>query len=368
VVSTESSKTKLQWSVPSTVTVPAGTWCGYEWTIPESVQENVIRWYTAGYYNIPSTTELRLINNLDQILWTFTGEQGWVNNYSNVFAPSDTIRLILYQKQAARIWAGNKVYTKLMHMYTQNIPKYFGYYFTIQGNNDYFDDVKNFTNLNHYLVSDANISDLNNECISNGTQMLIHVNWQFLPEYFTGDTLTTTIHWNQLKAKCTNGSGDFYSGIAAFYCDEPYWRGMTPGQVQTMIDTIKDSWSPCPRVMLNYARPTIDSGQGIPTNCDWVSFDYYGKVYGDHPSVESYKNIMKSRKTSSQKLFLLPPATQSYGINYTDDELRWMSWDYYDLANDDPEIIGLLGFLVPDVLYLDLTKTAHINIGNTIKY
>lgn len=111
-VSFPDATTTLIVETPATVVVSSGMWAGYQWSAPAG--RKITQFYTAGLFNFDTTAyELRLTDGDGNVLWAnHTG--GFFSGTTPVFAPVDTIRLILYQNQPWSTWAwsGN-----VMHAY-----------------------------------------------------------------------------------------------------------------------------------------------------------------------------------------------------------------------------------------------------------
>ncbi|MFI4911505.1 MAG: hypothetical protein ACIAQZ_07545 [Sedimentisphaeraceae bacterium JB056] len=378
-VSTESLKTRLDWTVPTSQTVPAGTWCGYEFTIPSGVKENILRWYTAGRYNIGTGAEVRLLDENDNIVWTYSDTGTWVNNYSNTFQPTEKVKLIVYQASSGYLWSGQYFYARLMQMYTQDIPKYFGYYFTNTPSADYYEDsscdISEFTNLNHVMVSSmtaAQVSALAARYSANGCKMLIDTRWQFFDG--SGNLLpqaTRELQWSILWDKIE----PVLSSVGGMYLiDEPVNRGVSYSDLQTCITEIKADYSG--PILAVYAYPTIENLTWgvIPTNIDWVGVDKYSCSFTD---IVDLVDNLETYLASWQYIFLVPQATTfkscssvaNSSLEVEDWQVHNWSWDYWDLANGDPRIVGMLSFLVEDMIdcNMTLTQSAQSDIGTKIK-
>lgn len=360
------NKCNLRWYVPATVTVPAGTWCGYQFTVNNDIKEDIIRWYTKGFFQLPgSNTELRITDTQGNVLWSY-GTSGWIDTYSGYFEPKTTIRVIVYQKNTATIWADNKAYCRLMRLYTKDIPKYFGYFMTVDDQmNNYYGSFENFTNLNHVFIKSsmtkAQVESVRDQFAVNNCKMLVECFWQFSPDKWDGNNLNISA-WNALATKVE----DSLDQIAAFYFDEPLWRGLSTEQLQIALDTIHDRF-PNSRNMVNLAYTTVETMTWgtVPTvHCEWLAFDDY---YDGISYVEDLLEIVKYYKASWQKIFLYVPSSTCCNIPASDSTLASWSNQYYDMANNDPEVIGLIGFLAEGVVNLPLTFDAQEEIGTRIK-
>jgi hypothetical protein len=134
--------------------------------------------------------------------------------------------------------------------------------------------------------------------------------------------------------------------VGAFYLlDEPQFRGATTDEVATAARTIKETFPTIP-VMMVEAGPKVTASLQIPTEVDWVGFDWYCQPFS---AVQSKLSILNSGTTPTQRLWLMPeaaPLAECGGApgHQTDAEIAKLQFDYLRLAESNPRVIGLLAF------------------------
>ncbi len=371
--------TRLDWTVPYTQTVPAGTWCGYEFTIPSGVKENIIRWYTAGRYNIGTGAEVRLIDEYDNIIWSYDDTGTWLDTYSDFFSPTEKVRLIVYQNTAGYLWAGQYFYAQLMQMTTQDIPEYFGYYFVNSARGDFFEnvnyDISGFTNLNHVMLNSMSVAEvaaLAGRYAAKGCKMMVDTRWQFFDG--NGDLLplaTRQAQWALLWSKIQPVI-DSVGGL--YLIDEPVINGASTADLYTAISEIKNDYSG--PLLAVYSYVTVEQlGWGvIPTNIDWVGVNKFSCDFAD---IESLVATLEEFLPAWQKIFLVPQATTYQPCSYIasqelecyDWQVHNWSWEYWKLANENPKIVGLMCHVLEDMIGCDMTlsQEAQSAIGTKVK-
>ncbi len=107
------------------VTVPAGTWAGYEWSVPTGVDEEIVSAWLPGYFNfLTDSMELRLTDTSGNVLWSTSPAAGWVDLTSSTFASVDTVRLIVYATADHNLWgSGNFMFANPIYLNTVNVPE-----------------------------------------------------------------------------------------------------------------------------------------------------------------------------------------------------------------------------------------------------
>jgi hypothetical protein len=170
-------------------------------------------------------------------------------------------------------------------------------------------------------------------CAARGVKCLLEARWQF----FNGSTLRPDYAqaWQQLVTAIT----PYLGSVGGFYViDEPYWVGVSFKDLETCVNTIKNTFPSIP-VMVVHATPSLSPSLVTPARADWVGFDHYGPL----SEVVSYLNTLRTTLTPNQKLWLVPQSHLASVYN-TDAALARANWGYYDLARSDPRIHGLLNF------------------------
>lgn len=370
-VDTQSLKTMLQISAPASVVVPAGTWAGYEFTVPNGSIwpfEDIVQWYTAGYFNFPATSELRLLDESGNVLWTYnTG--GWIDSTSSVFPVTGKVRLIIYQTQTAWVWQGNVAYSNMRSLYTKPRPVWFGYYQVDGfGFGNGLDDVGSFSNIAHIALGNYTTNDqldaLAEHYKTHKVRMLINVGNDLIDWANNVPLWNMDARWADLRAKIDRirqHNTSNFDILAGFYlADEPFWNCLLQDgyynstSQNTLYNTLYNvtgmikNWYSSP-VMITEAFPMLEdpyySYLSIPSNIDWVGFDYYMNANENFDSVIPwYLARLKNKLTSSQKIWLVPECIGMMTPEPSDWQRRLWSLDYYELARGDYQIIGLLAF------------------------
>ena len=134
--------------------------------------------------------------------------------------------------------------------------------------------------------------------------------------------------------------------VGAFYLlDEPQWRGASAAEVATAARTIKQTFPSIP-VMMIEAGPKVTASLQVPAEVDWAGFDWYCQPFS---AIRSKLAILEGRTAARQGLFLMPeaaPLKECGGKpgHRTDAEIAALQWDYFNLAESRPRVIGLLAF------------------------
>ena len=160
--------------------------------------------------------------------------------------------------------------------------------------------------------------------------------------------------------------------VGAFYLmDEPQYRGATPAELERAARTIKATFPGVP-VMMVEAGPQVSGSLQIPPSVDWVGFDWYCRPFAD---VERTLATLHGRLHPGQSMFLVPEAAPLEACggavgHATDAEIARLQYDYFELAQSDPRVIGLLafGFWTSGYDSADLPQTvaAHRDIYSRI--
>jgi hypothetical protein len=210
-----------------------------------------------------------------------------------------------------------------------NHLKHYGYYWAQSASyGPHLDEVTAYTNLN-FVQRPEDLA----VCAARGVKCLLEARWQF----FNGSTLRPDYvqQWNQLVTAIT----PYLGSVGGFYViDEPYWVGVTVKDLETCVNTIKDTFPSIP-VMVVHATPSLSPSLVTPARADWVGFDHYGPL----SEVVGYLNTLRATLTPNQKLWLVPQ-THLADAYSNDAALARANWGYYDLARSDPRIYGLLNF------------------------
>ena len=276
--------------------------------------------------------------------------------------------------------------------------QYFGYALVDCGFDDpldnvtqtnYITEVASFTNIAQMCVFDPNENILGRLQLmsESGLKALLSVQAIFFvgtPDATQGGGMNYDIHpqyqarWDEFLR--TNNLLESHAGIAAFYVvDEPIWNGVSFAELKLAADAIKASFPSVPTAIIE--APAGIAALQVPTSIDWIGFDHYAIAQPD--SDLTFKNeltLLKSKRSrASQKLLLIMDAQwlPFYGAaGYTESYMAKVAASYFKLAQSDPEVIGIVGYLWPGGLDDPLQKGArnlpqivideHMRIGKLI--
>ncbi|MFP4846027.1 hypothetical protein [Winogradskyella sp. PE311] len=157
--------------------------------------------------------------------------------------------------------------------------------------------------------------------------------------------------WNTFKN--TNQAILNTNYIGAFYIgEEPTWNGISFAELNQVTLLLKTDFPSVP-IMIIEAYPSLDQLQ-IPELIDWVGFDrYFIKNPNEDSEFQQNWQTLKSKLTSpSQKIMIvmdshyLDWAHGNFGnINLL--EMDIVANNYYQLAQSDEKVIGILGYFWP---------------------
>lgn len=226
--------------------------------------------------------------------------------------------------------------------------RYYGYYAARLTGPSHLAEVAGRSNLNWVNISDVDgykaavlagcaphscVVYTGNEffsCDSSG------VNCHLYPDY--------AARWARLAA----AARPHLAKIAAFYLlDEPQWRGATAAEIATSAQLIKKTF-PRVKVMMVEAGPKITPALTIPASVDWVGFDWYCQPFSTiQQTLGTLESLLPAG--SGQVIFLLPedaPLAECAGVSghQTDAGIAALQWQYFNLAEQNPRVVGLMDF------------------------
>ena len=225
---------------------------------------------------------------------------------------------------------------------------------------NYVTEVASFTNIAQMCVFDPNenITDRLQLMSQNGLKAFLSVQAIFFvgtPDVTHGGGMNFDIH-PQFQARWdnfvkTNKLLQSNSDIAAFYIvDEPIWNGITFSDLKIATDAVKATFPSIPTAIIE-APGGIDTLQ-VPRSIDWIGFDHYAIPRPDtDPTFRNELALLKSKRSRvSQRIVLVMDAQwlPFYGdAGYTESYMATVATSYYKLAQSDPEVIGIIGYLWP---------------------
>jgi hypothetical protein len=201
-------------------------------------------------------------------------------------------------------------------------------------------------------------------CAAKKQRCILQVRWEFFPGGGIGKPNPIRGNYEAAWDKTARAIKPYIDYVEAFYmCDEPYWVGVSPKDLNIAISSVKKRFPKKP-VMVVFAVPSFKPDFVVPAKADWLGFDTYNEI----GVVARHFQFLKSKLHTHQKLFLVP---QSFLNKAAPDDkaLAKLNWEYYDLARSEPLVIGLLNFgLFTHVkkVELPLTLEAQRQIGERI--
>lgn len=147
---------------------------------------------------------------------------------------------------------------------------------------------------------------------------------------------------------------DRRSALAAvFVADEPTWRGIAPEELAAAYQAVAATLPDVPLLLIE-AYPVLDQ-LVVPEVVDWVAFDRYG--VGDPASDAAYLAdlaTLKARRARPDQRVVLVMETQwlpAYAdLGVPPEGMATVAESYYRLAQQDPSVLGIVGYLWPSGL------------------
>lgn len=204
----------------------------------------------------------------------------------------------------------------------------------------YFAEIDSLGNTNIAWSSADKLSQFQGHELKS---LLADVRWIF----FDGGNLRSDwqYQWDLYRTKIAGHEDAIYG----FYIDEPLWNGYTKSAFQTATKTIHDMY-PDKAILAVEAAPPIENNQISADYYQYVTdigFDYYftGVSPDNETGWNKYMNIFNKLTTTVQgkKIWLTFDGT----ANTLDVVNRWPDAfeRYLCLANQDDNVVGMLGFL-----------------------
>ncbi len=225
--------------------------------------------------------------------------------------------------------------------------RYYGYYAARLAGDSHLPEVAGRSNLNWVNISDEDgyVPDVLGGCAANGC--VVNTGNEFFSCDSAGNNCALYSNYAARWQNLANAVKPYLGKIAAFYIlDEPQWHGATPAAIQTSAELIKSTF-PGKKVMMIEAGPEITSSLAIPSAVDWVGFDWYCQPFST--ITQKLSTLESLTASSGQGLFLVPedaPLAQCAGVSGhgTDADIAALQWQYFDLAEQNPRVVGLMNF------------------------
>jgi hypothetical protein len=226
--------------------------------------------------------------------------------------------------------------------------KYYGYYAARLTGDSHLSEVAGRSNLNWVNISDVDgyVADVLNGCAP--ASCVVNTGNEFFSCDSTGMNCHLYSNYADRWAKLAAAVKPYIAKAAAFYMlDEPQYRGATSQEIDTSAKLIKKTF-PGTKVMMIEAAPAVTPSWQIPPSVDWVGFDLYCQpMRVVQQRLATLESLLPA--DSGQKIFLVPedaPLSECAGVagHTTDADIAALQWDYFNLAEQNPRVIGLLNF------------------------
>lgn len=225
--------------------------------------------------------------------------------------------------------------------------RYYGYYAARLAGASHLAEVAGRSNLNWVNISDVDGYDSGVLKGCAPGSCVVYTGNEFFSCNSSGEDCGLYPNYAARWQNLANAVKPYLGKIAAFYLlDEPQWHGATPAELTTSADLIKKTF-PGKKIMMIEAGPEITPSYVVPSGVDWVGFDWYCQPFS---TVQQTLSTLESLTASTgQGLFLLPedaPLSACAGVSghETDSDIAALQWDYYNLAVQNPRVIGLMNF------------------------
>lgn len=158
--------------------------------------------------------------------------------------------------------------------------------------------------------------------------------------------------WNEFKTinqsvLNTNNIGTFYIG------EEPTWNGISFMELDAVAELLQTEFPNIPTMIIE-AYPTLNALQ-VPKTVDWIGFDRYF-VMDPNTNTEFQQDwgILKTKiSNQNQKIIVILDshyidwAHRDFG-NIDITQMADVAKNYYRLAKNDEQVIGILGYFWPN--------------------
>jgi len=225
---------------------------------------------------------------------------------------------------------------------------------------NYIDEISSFSNIADILVisGDDDIRDRVAIFDAEGVTAMLHLNFLFFEQKQIGGSKSGVIYglrsdyqdqWDSFVA--TNDLNGISNKIACLYIgEEPSWNGISESDFKMACDYAKSTTPDIPILNIE-AYPDVDNIY-TPTSVDWVGFDHY---FIPNPRTDqrfqTELGIVKSRMQTHQKMMLVLDShwmEQLHGsVGIQQEDLKTIAEEYYEIANSDTTIIGMVGYFWP---------------------
>lgn len=266
--------------------------------------------------------------------------------------------------------------------YTNTHIEYFG--FTIvdtywddptdsEQKTNYADEIHGFSNLADILVVNPNNTIIERVQYFQDLKLkaLIHLNELFF-ELVDNNSPSESNYdlradfqerWNDFKSNNQSVLNPDY--IGAFYIgEEPTWNGISFTEMEAVAQLLETDFPSIP-IMIIEAYPALDDLQ-VPQSVDWIGFDrYFIKNPLTNTEFQQDWTLLKSKLSNQDQRIMV--IMDSHYIDWAHgdfgnidvEEMDEVANSYYELAQRDERVIGILGYFWPNGFDVPEALGAH---------
>lgn len=226
---------------------------------------------------------------------------------------------------------------------------------------NYADEIHGFSNLADLLVVDPNdalmervhyFQDLELKAILHLNELFFELVDNNSPSGSNYDLRANfQERWTEFKG--VNQSILNHDFIGAFYIgEEPTWNGISFDEMDAVSQLLQMDFPNIPTMMIE-AYPALDDLQ-VPQSVDWVGFDrYFIKNPNTDTEFQQDWTLLKSKLSNQDQRIMV--IMDSHYIDWVHgdfgnidvEEMDEVAKNYYELAQRDDKVIGILGYFWP---------------------
>lgn len=212
--------------------------------------------------------------------------------------------------------------------------QHYGYYWADRSYGTHFSEIADYTNFNFVEFIDATTP--------NTKTNILQLRWQFWADGSGTLRPDWEAQWIATLATINQNIGK----IKALYIfDEPFWAvTCSVTDYNMVLNRVKTDCPSLPIISV-FAHPTVNDLndtriQNVSNVLDWVGADKYVSV-SNFTQITTMNTNLKNKRPNNN-IFLIP---QTYFEGtLTDAAVAEINWMYYDMALNNPKVIGLWNF------------------------
>ncbi|MBI3323953.1 MAG: hypothetical protein HYZ92_01580, partial [Candidatus Omnitrophica bacterium] len=170
-----------------------------------------------------------------------------------------------------------------------------------------------------------------------------------------------------------NTLGAHLNQVAALYlADEPTLNGLTYDDLRLASLAIKQTFPTLPIALVEGPKGWGLDGLQIPVTVDWVGFDLYRiRDPRTSPAYQDSWTLLKAKRTAKQKLLVIldgfwDPGHQTAG-GLSQSDMAVVATNYYSLATNDPDAMGLWPFVWNTFVENGVTLTGTRDLPQNVR-